>query len=97
MALASDMRVMGRRSFFSFLFPQVGLSGADMGASYLLPRVVGLGLASEILMLGERVSAERCQQIGLANAVVDDENPGRSGHFQSFDCIVGVWTRIVDV
>ena len=75
MALASDMRVMGRRSFFSFLFPQVGLSGADMGASYLLPRVVGLGLASEILMLGERVSAERCEQIGLANAVIDDENP----------------------
>jgi enoyl-CoA hydratase/carnithine racemase len=50
MALASDLRVMGSRSFFSFLFPQVGLSGADMGASWLLPRVVGLGHASEILL-----------------------------------------------
>jgi len=74
-ALASDLRVMGKKSFFSFLFPQVGLSGADMGASYLLPRVVGLGLASEILLLGERVPAERCLAIGLANRVVDDAQP----------------------
>ncbi|MCA9636533.1 MAG: enoyl-CoA hydratase family protein [Myxococcales bacterium] len=73
MALASDLRVIGRGGFFSFLFPQVGLSGADMGASYLLPRVVGLGHASEILMLGGRVTAERCAQIGLVNRVVDDE------------------------
>ena len=74
-ALASDLRVMGRKSFFSFLFPQVGLSGADMGASWLLPRVVGLGHASEILLLGDRVYAERCGQIGLANRVVDDADP----------------------
>jgi enoyl-CoA hydratase/carnithine racemase len=75
MALASDLRVMGQRSFFSFLFPQVGLSGADMGASWLLPRVVGLGHASEILLLGDRVLADRCLQIGLANRVVADEDP----------------------
>ncbi|MGB1698878.1 MAG: enoyl-CoA hydratase family protein [Nannocystaceae bacterium] len=74
-ALASDLRVMGSNSFFSFLFPQVGLSGADMGASYLLPRVVGLGLASEILLLGDRVPAARCLTIGLANQVVDDTEP----------------------
>ncbi len=75
MALASDLRVMGRHAFFAFLFPQVGLSGADMGASWLLPRVVGLGIASEILLLGERVPAERCERIGLANALVDDDDP----------------------
>lgn len=73
MALASDLRVMGKGSFFAFLFPQVGLSGADMGASWLLPRVVGLGHASEILMLGDRVPAAKCLQIGLATEVVDDE------------------------
>jgi len=73
MALAADLRVMGQGSFFSFLFPQVGLCGADMGASWLLPRVVGLGNASEILLLGDRVPAERCLQIGLANRVVADE------------------------
>jgi enoyl-CoA hydratase/carnithine racemase len=75
MALASDLRVMGQRSFFSFLFPQVGLSGADMGASWLLPRVVGLGNAAEILLLGDRVPADRCLQIGLANRVVADDEP----------------------
>ncbi len=75
MALASDMRVMGRKAFFAFLFPQVGLSGADMGAAWLLPRIVGLGHASEILMTGERVYAERCAQIGLCNTLVDDEDP----------------------
>jgi enoyl-CoA hydratase/carnithine racemase len=75
MALASDLRVMGRKAFFAFLFPQVGLSGADMGASWLLPRLVGLGVASEILMTGDRVPAERCERIGLANALVDDEDP----------------------
>ncbi len=75
MALASDMRVMGQKSFFAFLFPQVGLCGADMGAAYLLPRIVGLGIASELLMTGDRVYAERCAQIGLANRLVDDEDP----------------------
>src|SRR5262245_8262768 len=75
MALASDLRVMGKHAFFAFLFPQVGLSGADMGASWLLPRLVGLGVASEILMLGERIYAERCERIGLANALVDDDDP----------------------
>jgi enoyl-CoA hydratase/carnithine racemase len=76
MALASDLRVMGRRSFFAFLFPQVGLSGADMGAAWLLPRVVGLGHATRILMTGERVPAEECQRIGLCHALVDDDDPG---------------------
>ncbi len=75
MALASDLRVMGESSFFSFLFPQVGLSGADMGASYLLPRVVGLGHATEILMTGARVRAPRCAQIGLTTSVVNDGDP----------------------
>jgi enoyl-CoA hydratase/carnithine racemase len=75
MALASDLRVMGKRSFFAFLFPQVGLSGADMGASYLLPRVVGAGPAAEILFTGDRVDAEKCERIGLATRVVDDDDP----------------------
>jgi enoyl-CoA hydratase/carnithine racemase len=74
-ALACDLRVMGTHSFFSFLFPQVGLSGADMGASWLLPRVVGVGHASEMLLLGDRIYAERCAAIGLANRLIDDEDP----------------------
>jgi enoyl-CoA hydratase/carnithine racemase len=75
MALASDLRVMGERSFFAFLFPQVGLSGADMGSAWLLPRTIGLGPANEILLTGDRVYAPRCEQLGLATRVVDDDPP----------------------
>ncbi len=75
MALASDVRIVGEHAFFAFLFPQVGLSGADMGASYLLPRVVGLGHATRILLTGERVEAKRAERIGLATEVVADDPP----------------------
>ncbi len=72
-ALASDFRILSQRGSFAFLFSRVGLSGADMGAAYLLPRVVGLGRATELLMLGDRVDAERALQIGLATEVVDGD------------------------
>ena len=72
-ALACDFRVMAQGSKLSFLFPRVGLAGADMGAAYLLPRIVGLGRASEILLLGESVPAETCERFGLANRVVPVE------------------------
>ncbi len=71
-ALAADLRIMARSATFSFLFTKVGLSGGDMGAAYLLPRIVGLGRASELLLLGEKITAERAAAIGLANIVVDD-------------------------
>jgi len=69
-ALASDLRVMADTAKFAFLFTKVGLAGADMGAAYLLPRVVGLGRASEMLMLGDPVDAETALRIGLATRVV---------------------------
>jgi enoyl-CoA hydratase/carnithine racemase len=72
LALASDFRLLARSAKFSFLFTRVGLAGADMGAAYLLPRLVGLGRATELLVLGEEVSAERAVEIGLASRVVDD-------------------------
>jgi enoyl-CoA hydratase/carnithine racemase len=72
-ALAADLRVMARSATFSFLFTKVGLAGADMGAAYLLPRVIGLGRATELLLLGEPVTAERAGEIGLATTVVDDD------------------------
>jgi enoyl-CoA hydratase/carnithine racemase len=72
-ALAADVRLVGRSARFSFLFTKVGLAGADMGSAYLLPRLVGLGRASELLLLGEEVDAERAQEIGLATRVVEDD------------------------
>jgi enoyl-CoA hydratase/carnithine racemase len=70
LALACDLRLMSDAASFAFLFTRVGLAGADMGAAYLLPRVVGLGRATELLMLGEPVSAERARQMGLATEVL---------------------------
>lgn len=72
-ALASDLRLLARSARFAFLFTKVGLSGADMGSAYLLPRVIGLGRASELLLLGDTVDAERALEIGLATSVVDDD------------------------
>ena len=72
-ALASDLRLMAESASFAFLFTRVGLAGADMGSAYLLPRIVGLGRATELLLLGDKVSAERAHQIGLANEVVPDD------------------------
>ena len=69
-ALASDFRLLADTASFAFLFTRVGLSGADMGAAYLLPRVVGLGRATELLMLGDKVTAQRAMEIGLATEVV---------------------------
>ena len=71
-ALAADFRIAARSASFAFLFTRVGLAGADMGAAYLLPRLIGAGRAAELLILGEAVGAERAVEIGLAGQVVDD-------------------------
>jgi enoyl-CoA hydratase/carnithine racemase len=73
LALAADFRLLARSAKLSFLFTRVGLAGADMGAAYLLPRLVGLGRATELLVLGEELDAERATELGLAMKVVDDE------------------------
>jgi enoyl-CoA hydratase/carnithine racemase len=73
-ALAADFRILARTASFVFLFTRVGLAGADMGSAYLLPRLIGLGRATELLMLGEALEAEEAQRIGLASAVVEDSD-----------------------
>jgi enoyl-CoA hydratase/carnithine racemase len=72
-ALASDFRLLARSASFAFLFTKVGLAGADMGSAYLLPRLVGLGRATELLILGDKVDSARADAIGLATQVVEDE------------------------
>ena len=69
-AAASDVRIAAESAKIAFLFTRVGLAGADMGAAWLLPRIVGMAHASELLMLGDFISAERAEQIGLYNRVV---------------------------
>ena len=73
LALASDFRLVSDRAKFAFLFVKVGLSGADMGALYLLPRVVGLAKATELLFLGDTIDGQEAYRLGLANRVIEHE------------------------
>ncbi len=69
-AAACDIRIAAESAKIAFLFTKVGLSGADMGAAWLLPRIVGYGHASEILLTGEFIDAKRAYEIGLYTRVV---------------------------
>jgi len=73
LACAADIRLLSEQATFQFLFTKVGLSGGDMGITWLLPRIVGLGRATELLMLGEKVDAETALRAGLATRVVPAE------------------------
>lgn len=73
-ALAADLRICAASARFAFLFSKVGLTGADMGAGYLLPKVVGLSRASELLLLGDTIDAPTAERYGLANKVVPDDD-----------------------
>lgn len=72
-AMASDLRIASDKGRVSFLFNKVGLSGADMGACHLLPRIVGHGRASELLYLGDVIGADEAHRIGFFNRVVPAE------------------------
>jgi enoyl-CoA hydratase/carnithine racemase len=73
LALAADFRVCTPAARFAFLFTKVGLSGADMGTAYLLPRLVGLGHATRLLMLGDTINADEAFRIGLVSELADPE------------------------
>lgn len=72
MALAADFRLAVPAAKIAFLFTRVGLSGADMGAAFLLPRVVGLGHATSLLMRGNWLTADEALKIGLYHEVVPE-------------------------
>ena len=106
-ALAADFRVCTPAARFAFLFTKVGLSGGDMGAAYLLPRLVGLGHATRLLMLGDTVDAAEAERIGLVSFLsekdsFDDEVialAGRlaSGPVQAFAQTKALLTREQDM
>ncbi len=77
-AAACDLRIAAAGARFGFIFPKVGLCGADMGASYLLPRLVGLAHASELLLFGDVFDAERALAIGFVNRVAPDAEAARA-------------------
>jgi 2-(1,2-epoxy-1,2-dihydrophenyl)acetyl-CoA isomerase len=72
LALACDLRLAAENTKFSVAFIKVGLM-PDAGVTFLLPRVVGLGRAMEMSMLGDAVDAEEAHRIGLVNKVVAED------------------------
>ncbi len=72
LATAADLRLLAASATFEFLFTKVGISGGDMGVAWLLPRLIGLGRASELLLLGDRIDAPTAREYGLATRVAPD-------------------------
>ncbi len=73
LALMADLRIAASTATLSTAFVRIGLSGGDAGMSWLLPRLVGLTHASELLLTGAPVDAARAERIGLLNRVVEPE------------------------
>ena len=73
LAMASDLRIGTARSKVAFLFVRVGLSGADMGACALLPRIIGFGRAAELLYLGRTMQGEEAERWGFYNEIAVPE------------------------
>jgi enoyl-CoA hydratase/carnithine racemase len=73
MALASDVRIAGESMRMNAAFIRIGLSACDIGVSYLLPRLVGASLASELMLTGRFIHAERALDLGLVSRVVADD------------------------
>lgn len=95
LALAADIRLASRSAAFNAAFVKVGLSGCDIGVSYLLPRSVGLSRAFELLLTGRSVTADEALTMGLVSATVDDDDLLPRA-FELADAIVansafGVW------
>ncbi|ALG60489.1 MULTISPECIES: enoyl-CoA hydratase/isomerase family protein [Citromicrobium] len=78
-ALASDIRIAGQSARMNAAFIKLGLSGCDMGVSYFLPRLVGLSVASELIMTGRFIDAQRCLMTGLVSDVVPDDDLQETG------------------
>ena len=75
LALAADIRICAPSARFNVAFVRIGLSGCDVGVSHLLPRIVGLGMASELMLTGRQVGAEEAVRIGLANRITAEDEP----------------------
>lgn len=78
MVMACDFRIARHDARIGFVFSRLGLSGADAGVSYFLPRLVGLGKALELLMLGKTVDAREAERIGLVHQAVPEDDLDRT-------------------
>ena len=70
LALACDIRIASQDAKVGAIFVRRGLSGADVGSTWILPRLIGAGLATELLLTGDIIDAAKAERIGLFNRVV---------------------------
>jgi Enoyl-CoA hydratase/carnithine racemase len=77
LALVADLRIASTAARFGTAFVRIGLSGGDVGMSWMLPRIVGLTNAAEMLLTGDLVDAARAERIGLVSAVVEPAGAAR--------------------
>ena len=73
-ALASDVRICARTAKFGTAFVRLGISGCDIGVSWLLPRLIGAGRAWELMLTGRVFSSDEADDLGLVTRVVDDDD-----------------------
>jgi len=86
-ALASDIRIAGRSAKMNAAFIRLGISGCDIGVSYFLPRLVGVTVASELLMTGRYIYADRALATGLVSEVVEDSELEATGEVMVADLL----------
>jgi enoyl-CoA hydratase/carnithine racemase len=80
LAMVADIRFGTPRANVSFLFVRVGLSGADMGACAILPRILGQGRAAELLYTGRTLAADEAERWGFFNRLVDPASLQAEAH-----------------
>jgi enoyl-CoA hydratase len=73
LALASDVRIAAASARFNVAFVRIGLSGCDIGVSWLLPRLIGAGRAWELMLTGRVIDAEEADRLGLVSRLVPDD------------------------
>ncbi len=78
-ALAADVRIAGRSARMNDAFIKLGISGCELGLSFFLPRMVGLSVASELMLTGRFIEAQRAQAVGLVSDVVPDDMLEKAG------------------
>ena len=88
LALASDVRIAAANARFNVAFVRVGLSGCDIGVSWLLPRLIGASRAFELLLTGRLIDASEADRIGLVTRVVDEGRAVESAR-ETAELIVG--------
>jgi enoyl-CoA hydratase len=88
LALASDIRIAGESTRMNAAFIKLGLSGCDVGVSYLLPRLTNASVAAELILTGRFIHAERARELGLVSQVVADDQLESTGRLLIEDLLL---------